>query len=257
MQDVVWALFRGEFEQAERLAERALSSGEARRSDADCSYRLAMFLMRREQGRLEEIEALIRDAVDAYPGYRSFRCFIPLLELELGRDQDARRAFDALAQDAFSALPRDSEWLFCLCLLAEVAAGLDDRGAAEVLYGLLAPYSGVNAMAAGEVMVGPVARFLGILADGARATRRRGRALRGRPRDRGADRGPPVARPHPGGVRPHAARSRRSRRRRSGPASCSQRAARPTASSASCAQAASGRTGTPASASASLTWAIE
>ena len=49
MQDVVWALFRGEFERAERLAERALSSGEARRSDADCSYRLAMFLMRREQ----------------------------------------------------------------------------------------------------------------------------------------------------------------------------------------------------------------
>ena len=164
MQDVVWALFRGEFERAERLAERALSSGEARRSDADCSYRLAMFLMRREQGRLDEIEALIRDAVDAYPGYRSFRCFIPLLELELGRAAEARRAFDALGQGAFAALPRDSEWLFCLCLLAEVAAGLDDRGAAEVLYGLLAPYSGVNAMAAGEVMVGPVARFLGILA---------------------------------------------------------------------------------------------
>jgi tetratricopeptide (TPR) repeat protein len=164
MQDVVWALFRGEFEQAERLAERALSSGEARRSDADCSYRLAMFLMRREQGRLEEIEALIRDAVGAYPGYRSFRCFIPLLELELGRDREAHRAFDALAQGAFAALPRDSEWLFCLCLLAEVAAGLDDLATAEVLYALLAPYSGVNAMAAGEVMVGPVARFLGILA---------------------------------------------------------------------------------------------
>ena len=108
MQDVVWALFRGEFERAERLAERALSSGEARRTDADCSYRLAMFLMRREQGRLEEIEALIRDAVDAYPGYRSFRCFIPLLELELGRAGEARRAFDALAQGEFAALPRDA-----------------------------------------------------------------------------------------------------------------------------------------------------
>ena len=30
MQDVVWALFRGELEEAERLAERALSSGGAR-----------------------------------------------------------------------------------------------------------------------------------------------------------------------------------------------------------------------------------
>ena len=169
MQDVVWALFRGEFELAERLAERALSSGGARRSDADCSYRLAMFLMRREQGRLAEIEALIRDAVEAYPGYRSFRCFIPLLELELGRAAEARRAFDALSADAFAALPRDSEWLFCLCLLSEVAAGLDDREAAAVLYGLLAPYPRISAMSAGEVSLGPVVRFLGILAA---ATRR-------------------------------------------------------------------------------------
>ena len=256
MQDVVWALFRGEFEQAERLAERALSSGEARRTDADCSYRLAMFLVRREQGRLAEIEALIRDAVDAYPGYRSFRCFIPLLELELGRDAEARRAFDALARGAFAALPRDSEWLFCLCLLAEVAAGLDDRAAAEVLYGLLRPYSAVNAMAAGEVMLGPVARFLGILA--AAAGGRTMRPATSRTRSRSSARM---------GARPWLAHTQeeyaRMLRERAGPAtthgraSCSRRAARPTGSSASRAQPASGRTATPASASASLTCAIE
>ena len=164
MQDVLWAVFRGELERAERLAERALSSGEARHSDADCSYRLAMFLVRREQGRLAEIEELIRDAVDAYPGYRSFRCFIPLLELELGREEAAKRAFAALAHGEFAALPRDCEWLFCLCVLSEVAAGLEDHAAAEVLYGLLRPYADGNAMAAGEVMIGPVARYLGILA---------------------------------------------------------------------------------------------
>ena len=49
-------------------------------------------------------------------------------------------------------------------MLAEVAAGLDDARAADVLYGLLRPYERVNAMAAGEVAIGPVARFLGILA---------------------------------------------------------------------------------------------
>jgi tetratricopeptide (TPR) repeat protein len=123
-----------------------------------------MFLVRREQGRLDEIEDMMRDAVRAYPGYRSFGCYIPLLELELGRPAEAWLAFDTLARDAFAALPRDSEWLFCLCLLAEVAAGLDDRAAAEVLYGLLRPYTSVNAMAAGEVSLGPVARFAGILA---------------------------------------------------------------------------------------------
>ena len=164
MQDVVWALFRGDFAAAEQLAAEALTRGDARRADAECSYRLAMFVLRREQGRLAEIEDLIREAVAAYPGYRSFRCFIPLLDYELGRSEPARRAFDELAKDDFAALPRDSEWLFCLSILAEVAVYLDDRSAASVLYRLLRPYAEVNVLAAGEVAVGPVERFLGMLA---------------------------------------------------------------------------------------------
>jgi tetratricopeptide (TPR) repeat protein len=164
MQNALWALFRGEFANAEELEEQALRSGYARSSDANCSYRLAMFIMRRAQGRLSEVENLTREAVDQYPGYRSFRCFIPLLELELGREHEARRAFDELADAEFAALPRDSEWLFCLALLGEVAAHLHDHDRAALLYRLLAPYARVNAMAAGEVALGPVARYLGILA---------------------------------------------------------------------------------------------
>jgi tetratricopeptide (TPR) repeat protein len=162
--NAAWALLRGDFAAAERVAEEALRSGEARRSDADCSYRLAMFVLRREQGRLSEVEDLIRDAVHEYPGYRSFRCFIPVLEWELGREEEARRAFHELAQDDFAGLPRDSEWLFCLSLLAELAEHLNDTDRAAALYRQLAPYGRVNAMAAGEVALGPVARYLGILA---------------------------------------------------------------------------------------------
>jgi DNA-binding SARP family transcriptional activator len=164
MQNALWALFRGEFAKAEELEEQALRSGYARSSDADCSYRLAMFILRRAQGRLAEVEHLTREAVDQYPGYRSFRCFIPLLELELGREHQARRAFDELADAEFAGLPRDSEWLFCLALLAEVAAHLYDQDRAALLYRLLGPYARVNAMAAGEVALGPIARYLGILA---------------------------------------------------------------------------------------------
>jgi DNA-binding SARP family transcriptional activator len=164
MQNALWALFRGDFAKAERLEEEALRAGLAQSSDADCSYRLAMFILRRAQGRLAEVENLIRDAVDAYPGYRSFRCFIPLLEHELGREHETRRSFDELAEANFAALPRDCEWLFCLSLLAEVAAHLRDQDRAAALYGLLEPYARVNAMAAGEVAIGPVARYLGILA---------------------------------------------------------------------------------------------
>jgi DNA-binding SARP family transcriptional activator len=164
MQNALWALFRGDLASAEQLDELALRSGQARSSDADCSYRLAMFILRRAQGRLPEVENLIRDAVDRYPGYRSFRCFIPLLERALGREHEARRAFDQLAEADFAALPRDSEWLFCLSLLAEVAAHLRDRDRAAFLYRLLAPYARMHAMAAGEAPLGPVARYLGILA---------------------------------------------------------------------------------------------
>jgi tetratricopeptide (TPR) repeat protein len=164
MQNALWAVFRGEFANAEELEAQALRSGNARSSDADCSYRLAMFMVRRAQGRLGEVENLIREAVDQYPGYRSFRCFIPVLELELGREHEARRAFDELADAEFAALPRDGEWLFCLALLAEVAAHLHDHDRAALLYRLLGPYARVNAMAAGEVALGPVARYLGILA---------------------------------------------------------------------------------------------
>jgi DNA-binding SARP family transcriptional activator/tetratricopeptide (TPR) repeat protein len=164
MQSALWPLLRGDFAVAERLAERALAAGGARSADADCSYRLELFLLRREQGRLAEIEDLMREAVDAYPGYRAFRCLIPLLELELGRPAQARRAFDALAAGGFAGLPRDSEWQFCLCVLAEVASGLGDREAADVLQRLLAPYPRISAMAAGEASLGPIARFLGMLA---------------------------------------------------------------------------------------------
>ena len=164
MQDVLWALLHGDFAKAEQLAAHALSRGDARRSDADCSYRLAMFVLRRDQGRLAEVEELTREAVEAYPGYRSFRCFIPLLEVELGREAEARRQFEALASGDFGSLPRDCEWLFCLATLAEVAARLGDRANAEVLYRLLLPYPRINVTAAGEVAIGPVARFLGILA---------------------------------------------------------------------------------------------
>ena len=157
-----------------------------------------MFVLRREQGRLAEVEELIRDAADRYPGYRSFRCFIPLLDWELGREEDARRHFDELATDDFASLPRDSEWLFCLSILAEVAAYLDDRKRAAVLYRLLEPYGHLNAMASGEVAIGAVARPLGILATTTRGHGRRRAPLRAGTRAErrraGAGRGAPTRR---------------------------------------------------------------
>lgn len=73
----VRALFRGEFSEAEHLAEEALRLGQrAQAWDAGFSYGIALFALRREQGRLAEIEDLVRRSVEEYVGYRSFRCLV-------------------------------------------------------------------------------------------------------------------------------------------------------------------------------------
>jgi tetratricopeptide (TPR) repeat protein len=160
-----WSLFRGEFSEAEQLAEEAARLGTpAQVSEADFTYRLVLFVVRREQGRLGEIEDLVRRSIDEYPGYRLFRCLLALLKCELGREADARSGFEELARPDFRTLPRDIEWIFCLSVLAEVTACIRDRDRAATLYGLLLPYARLNAVAAAAVAVGSVARYLGILA---------------------------------------------------------------------------------------------
>ena len=161
----VWALLRGEFAEGERLVEEAYAVGRRAQSwDAGFSYRMTLFVLRREQDRLEEIDELIRGSVEEYAGYRSFGCALPVIDLDLGRTGEAERAFDELAADEFASLPRDAEWLFCLSILAEVAVELGDADRGAELYRQLLPYESLFALASGEVSVGCVARYLGILA---------------------------------------------------------------------------------------------
>jgi DNA-binding SARP family transcriptional activator len=158
-------LIRGEFAEAEQLAEEALQIGQrAQGWDAAFSHCILLFAVRREQGRLEEVDELVRTSIDEYAGYRSFRCLVPLIDCELGRIDDARAGFEELAVDGFGALPRDSEWVFNLSVLAQVAAYLGDRARAVTLYDLLLPYAHRNATLTGEIAIGSVSRYLGLLA---------------------------------------------------------------------------------------------
>lgn len=49
-------------------------------------------------------------------------------------------------------------------MLAEVAAYLEDRDRAAIFYSLLLPHARLNPLASGEVALGSVERYLGILA---------------------------------------------------------------------------------------------
>jgi tetratricopeptide (TPR) repeat protein len=159
------AILGGRFEEAERLIEQAKSTGEKLRALPLAFYSdIQLFAVRREQGRLGEMEDLIQTWVAGQDNLgRSARLLTPWY-MELGLVAEARREFEVIAANDFGDLPRDSVWLNTLCVLAEVCAFLDDKARAQTLYDLLLPYCSRN-VAAGDVScLGSAGRYLGVLA---------------------------------------------------------------------------------------------
>jgi DNA-binding CsgD family transcriptional regulator len=124
-----------------------------------------MLVLRREQGRLGELEADFRTRAQQYPRARVFQGARALIACELGRAAEARRAFDELAAHDFADILRTYVWLTTMAFLAEVCAALDDADRAAVLYELLSPYAAQNIQggSAGPCW-GSTARYLGLLA---------------------------------------------------------------------------------------------
>ena len=159
------ALLEGRFDDAEAELTRAYERG--RRAlgwNADVVYGLQLYWLRREQGRLQEVEALVRRSAEAYPTYRIWRCVFAQMAATLGQQAEALESFDALATGGFAALPFDEEWLVSMGLLAQTAVALGDRRRAESVYRRLEPYGDRVAVSYPEVTTGSIARDLGLLA---------------------------------------------------------------------------------------------
>jgi DNA-binding SARP family transcriptional activator len=159
------ALFQGRFDDARTLIEEALTSGErAQRRDAVLSHRLQAFLLHRETGGNADVEALIDEAVSAFPTRPVFRCALAYIHSQLGNASRAAAEVDDLAARDFAAIQRDNEYLFSLAFVADAVETLADVKAAAVLYDLLVPYADLNGSNADEVATGSVSRTLGVLA---------------------------------------------------------------------------------------------
>ncbi len=159
------ALHDGRFADAEVLIEETLALGrQAQTWEADIARLFAQFVLRREQGRLAELEQDVRTGIADHPGYRSLRCVLLVVLVDGHRLDEARGLFDQLAANEFAAFPKDNEWLFAMSLLAETAVALDDHERSTSLYAQLLPYAGLVALAGSEVSGGPVDRPLGMLA---------------------------------------------------------------------------------------------
>jgi eukaryotic-like serine/threonine-protein kinase len=159
------ALLAGRFEEAEQLIAETRSLGErALGWNAEVVYGLQLYQLRRERGSLEDVETLVRRAARESPTYLIWRCVLANMLAELGPTDEARTELEALAVDDFSRLPFDDEWEVSMCLLAETAVRLGDTRRAAVLYERLLPYADRVAVSYPEISLGPVSRFLGILA---------------------------------------------------------------------------------------------
>jgi hypothetical protein len=156
------ALMEGDFARAEALINEEGDSGSyfTLARDNVSAVRLHRFLLRREQGRLSDIESEVRASADEFPWYPLHRSALACLLVDLGRDGEAA---EELAR-VLPALYPDSEWLLGACLAADAAARMGNREAAEALYLQLAPLAGRHAIGHAEGSVGVVDRYLGLLA---------------------------------------------------------------------------------------------
>jgi DNA-binding SARP family transcriptional activator/tetratricopeptide (TPR) repeat protein len=161
------ALFAGRFDEAEALIERNRDMGR-RAQTPDVTFLgaeiLQLFVLRREQGRLDEVKPALDRFLDEYPGLLVYQCALAAVHSEAGRRPEARFAFDALAADDFATLPSQQEWFFAAGLLAEVCAYLEDCRRAAPLYDLLLPFADRNQLNYVEICCGSTSRYLGLLA---------------------------------------------------------------------------------------------
>jgi DNA-binding SARP family transcriptional activator len=160
-------MFAGRLERADEVMQRAAELG-SRSQGLDATYYYAMNLqtwaLRREQGRLAEVEASLERYLDDYPAVFPVRCLLTSTHAELGRHAQAREELDRLEADGYAGLHLGIDWFLGASVLASACARLDDAERAAPLYEVLLPYSGYNVFAMPEGSLGSASGPLGLLA---------------------------------------------------------------------------------------------
>jgi class 3 adenylate cyclase/tetratricopeptide (TPR) repeat protein len=156
----------GRFDESERLAQRASVIGQGLQGGSAAGILgIQMFALRREQGRLKELEGAIQFFVQQQTLAETWRPGLAVIYSELGHKTKARDLFESLAQHDFVDVPRDSLWMATMTYLADICAFLRDRPRADMLYQILLPFDGRNVVVSNLVVChGALSRYLGDLA---------------------------------------------------------------------------------------------
>jgi len=160
------ALLQGRFAECEWRNTEAMGLGRrARVGRVDALATVQFFALRVAQDRLVELEGPARSLVARPEAKADSGATLACLLGLFGRDGGACGELSRLSERRFAAVDHDDRWLAALVVLAELAATLDRRPEAIVLYELLTPYARCLAIeAAGAACHGSVSRSLGLLA---------------------------------------------------------------------------------------------
>jgi DNA-binding SARP family transcriptional activator len=160
------ALLAGSLDRADRLAAEALAAGgPAEAVTASQYYAIQLLAIRRDQGRMGELEQPARQMVAGNPGRPAWRAALASLLCEEGRWTEAEEEFERLAAHDFEDVPRDLDWMIAMTLLSDVCADLGDARRATLLYASLEPYAEVSVVIGfAAACLGSAASFLGRLA---------------------------------------------------------------------------------------------
>jgi tetratricopeptide (TPR) repeat protein len=159
------SMIAADIEAAEKSLLRAQQVGERFGWGREGLYGVAMFLIRREQGRLGDLAPVVRAAVRVNPAEAFWHPGLAMLFAEMGRLDDARREYDAVLAEGSAGLTAAASWELNLGLLTEACAALGDAARAPWFLEQLLPCRGkLLVFLLSAVCLGPADRLLGMMA---------------------------------------------------------------------------------------------
>lgn len=161
----VQTLADGRLAEAERVMLAALPVGLAiGEAQATTTFGAQLTVLRLYQGRLGEMEAMIRGIIAQSPGVPVYLATLAMALAEAGRLDQAAEVLDELAYAGFGSVAEDGVWMVTMCAasLAYWRAGC--REGVDELYAVLSRYPDANSSVASASSNGAVAWYLGILA---------------------------------------------------------------------------------------------
>jgi class 3 adenylate cyclase/tetratricopeptide (TPR) repeat protein len=158
--DGMLALMQGRFDEGESLAQQALAAGQGTgNANALQVFAGQLAWIRLEQGRLAEIEPVIKGALAQNPDWAAWRAVLAMVYSETGRLDEARETVAELCRDRCAAIPRDFLFLITVGVVCIVLTEVQDAEAAAEVYGAAIDDADAFVVVPG-LAAGPLASFL-------------------------------------------------------------------------------------------------